>query len=113
MFIGDQVIDDCRDILEDSDFAQHRVSLPLLLMAMTHEGEPDAVNAAPADYLNSPTHQSLYVALHTAGVPHIISDVLLEWQQRALNSLTPLKRSDAVDALECIARDVLASHSRN
>jgi geranylgeranyl pyrophosphate synthase len=105
-----QLIDDCRDVLEDTGSTQRGVSLPLLLLSMTYENEAEAT---PSDCVDSLTRQSLYDALHVAGVPHIISDVLLDWQQRALSSLTPLKRSDAVDTLDCIVRDILAFHSQD
>jgi geranylgeranyl pyrophosphate synthase len=107
-----QLIDDCRDVLEDLDSAGSRGSLPLALLSLIRKGEPDVTEIAPLDSPGFLTRQSMYDTLRVAGVLDVISDVLLEWQQRALNSLTVLRRSEAVDTLEYIARGILASHSQ-
>jgi geranylgeranyl pyrophosphate synthase len=97
-----QVLDDCRDMVDDSDSAKYEISLPLLLLSMTSANE---TGVSRLD--KPPSRQSLIDSLYAANVPSVISDALLEWQRRALNSLAVLDRSEAVDVLEHIARQIL------
>ena len=107
-----QVLDDCRDVLAGSDSTDCEVSLPLLLLSMAAQdtraiGQGQSVDIAKPG--NSLSKETLFGVLDKAGVPDIITDVLLEWQRDALNSLAPLKHSEAVTALEGIVQHVLAT----
>jgi geranylgeranyl pyrophosphate synthase len=97
-----QVLDDCRDVLVNSNAGGCEISLPLLLLSMANEkGCREAQEDFPFP------KETLFNALREAGVPEVISDVLLEWQRRALDSLAPLGSSEAVATLKSILDRVL------
>jgi hypothetical protein len=108
-----QLIDDCRDIPEDSVSTRRGASLPLILLSMTCEDESDETGIPPSYSDGVLARRSFYETLHTRGVPHIVSDILLEWQHRAINALAPLERSEAVTTLERIAREILVPGSQD
>jgi geranylgeranyl pyrophosphate synthase len=108
-----QLIDDCRDIPEDSASTRRAVSLPLILLSMSCQDERDEARIPPSDCDGVLARGLFYETLHTFGVPHVISDVLLEWQRRALKALMPLERSDAVTALERIAQQIVVPDSQD
>jgi geranylgeranyl pyrophosphate synthase len=102
-----QLIDDCRDLPEDWRAPWREASLPLAILSMISEGKKDEARIPPLGSYDAPARQSAYETLHAVGVPHIISDVLRKWQERALRALMPLERSDAVTMLERIAQEIL------
>jgi geranylgeranyl pyrophosphate synthase len=105
-----QILDDCRDVLVGSETADCEISLPLLLLSTTAEN--DLAGRQRLHILSTgppPSREALLQVLHEADVPDIITDVLLEWRRRALNSLTALKHSEAVDALRGIVEHILTS----
>jgi len=81
-----QVLDDCRDML-DAQTGKREVSLPALLYSAA-VGQQEIV------------HPESRSNLQEAGVPESITGILATWWQRALDSLKPLKPSDATDALK-------------
>jgi len=103
-----QVIDDCRDVLRHPDTADYEVSLPLLLLLLTTHKGPSRHQVTR---LLSPgacrERQALFEVLHRANVPAIITDVLLEWRRRALDSLKSLEHPSVVQMLEGILDHVL------
>jgi geranylgeranyl pyrophosphate synthase len=108
-----QLLDDCRDIPEDSVSTRRGASLPLILLSMTCDDELDGATIPPSHSDGVLARRSFYETLHARGVPQIVSDILLEWQHRAINALAPLERSDAVTALERIAQDILVPGSQD
>jgi geranylgeranyl pyrophosphate synthase len=106
-----QLIDDCRDIPEDWDSSRRAVSLPLILLSMSVGDELAKIPIAPLNSDDAETRQAVYETLYSIGVPHVISDVLLEWQDRAFKALEPLGQSDAVAVLKRIAQEVLVFDS--
>ncbi len=101
-----QVIDDCRDVWLDGKAVDKISTLPMLLRAelikpkskkkqkarkflpLQEAGEPDPVYTAD-------------------GIPEIITDILQEWQRRALGSLYRLDASEVRRSLEDILALVL------
>lgn len=87
-----QVLDDCRDILDESaSKARYEVSLPLLLYyASNPQGRTQAM----------PTNRKeLTRRLKAAHVQDVIAEVLADWRERALSSLQALDSSEAVELL--------------
>jgi geranylgeranyl pyrophosphate synthase len=95
-----QVLDDCRDLLDDPVTPGNQVYLPLLLHAL-------ATNSDQIVFPQDHSSAALNKILEEAGVPALLSTILLEWRQRALNSLQPLNPSPAKDALEQIVTAIL------
>ena len=91
-----QLIDDCRDAFNQSSEAINwEISLPLLLYLMT-VGEEDIVFpnvSSRAEWSNS---------LQEAGVIQAISELLLQWKTRALESISSLPQSREKRILERI-----------
>ena len=81
-----QVLDDCRDML-DTQTGKREVSLPVLLYSA----------AAGQQQITYPDSRS---SMQGSGVPETITGILAAWWQRALDSLKPLKMSDAADILK-------------
>lgn len=82
-----QLMDDCRDAFSQSqDEINWEVSLPLLLYLMAIEEEnllfPEVSSRAAWSEI-----------LQKTGVIHTISELLLQWRSRALESLVPLPQS--------------------
>lgn len=97
-----QVVDDCRDVLMNSPTGKREISLPVLLLSMA--GESDlAVERQDDGRGGTPlSRETLLDVLGEADMTTIITDVLLEWRQCALNSLSPLDNSEAVATLESV-----------
>ena len=82
-----QLIDDCRDAMTDTQEAvEWQISLPLLLYLMI-TGEEKII------FPQVNTKAEWGKLLKEAGVIHAISSILLEWKNRALQSLEPLQES--------------------
>jgi hypothetical protein len=96
-----QLIDDCRDAFTLSQDAMHwEISLPLLVYLMTIGKEeliyPEVSSKAQWSNL-----------LREKGVIHVISSLLLEWRNLALESLKPLSMSNERLILESIPSLIL------
>lgn len=105
-----QILDDCRDVLAGSHIGSCEISLPLLLFFMTAQNDSTEGRRTGISDLATPlSKKALFDVLHETDVPAIISDVLLEWRRRALDSLVPFEECEAVTALEDILDDVLTS----
>ncbi len=74
-----QILDDCRDAL-DRQTGEWEISLPVLLYSMAR-GEKEIVRP------------DTRAQLQESGVPQMISSILADWWQRALDSLAPLEPS--------------------
>ena len=104
-----QVLDDCRDVLAGSDITECEISLPLLLLSMIAQSRTEEQKVdlpAPGTLLSKET---LFDVLREVNVQEIITDVLLEWQRRALSSLNLLRRPEAVAVLEGIVQHILTT----
>ena len=94
-----QVLDDCQDVLKGTDATQYEITLPLLLYSAKLESEQVAMPDVPVETLPK--------VLEEAGIPQAISQVLLEWQRRAFESLAPLEDAKSVSTLKKIVQDIL------
>ena len=109
-----QIMDDCRDVLEGTQnpVAWNGVTceptLPYLLWVATSHVKQDrtwsVLPLSEAAILND---------LIETKVPEIIADVLMEWRQRALESLVDLVPSKSMRALEYILQIFITSPSLN
>ena len=91
-----QLVDDCRDAFSQSSEAIHwEISLPLLLYLMTL-GEENIV------FPNVNSRAEWTDLLQKAGVIQAISELLIQWKTRALESLNPLPQSREKRILERI-----------
>jgi geranylgeranyl pyrophosphate synthase len=96
-----QIIDDCRDVLEETKLSAYEVTLPLLLLA---EKQGRSLSEIMQEYR---TKEALTSGLITADVPEIIASVLLEWRHRAMSSLKNLECTEAVNALETVVQEFI------
>jgi len=99
-----QVLDDCRDVLAGSDVAKCEVSLPLLLFSMSIHNDRTEWNLLDRGTFS---REELFNNLHKADVSYVVTDVLLEWRRRALDSLKPLEHPEGVAMLEGIVDHIL------
>lgn len=99
-----QVLDDCRDIMNRPGTEVDELSLPLVLYAL-------AIGSDRVVYPQINSSMELNQALEMAGVPGALSSILLEWRQRAFDSLGPLKSSQAKSALIQIVDEILETAS--
>jgi geranylgeranyl pyrophosphate synthase len=96
-----QVIDDCRDVFDNSDTNTYEVTLPLLFLS-EKLGEP--ISSLVRRYESK---EALSKALNINGVPEMITSVILEWRRRALASLMIFERTSVVENLETILQDFI------
>jgi geranylgeranyl pyrophosphate synthase len=96
-----QILDDCRDVLDESEtMATYEISLPLLLYyAASPQGKTLPV---PTD------RKELLRRLDGVHVQDMIADVLANWRGRALSSLQSLEDSGAVEQLKVFIDRILA-----
>ena len=91
-----QLIDDCRDVLNQSqDITDWEISLPLLLYML----------ATGEEHIRFPkvgSRAELSDLLGRMGIINTIASLLLEWKNRALESLKPLSISREKQVLESI-----------
>lgn len=90
-----QVVDDSRDWQDAGKHPTGEVTLPILIYALT------AGNTA-AQALSECSPEERGARLATAGVPQVISEIVLEWRKRALAALEGLPASPERDALVAI-----------
>jgi hypothetical protein len=91
-----QLMDDCRDAFNDSQEAINwEISLPLLLYLMA-VGEENII------FPEVRSRSEWSNLLKETGVIDAISSLLLQWKSRALESLTPLRKSREKNILERI-----------
>jgi geranylgeranyl pyrophosphate synthase len=104
-----QVIDDCRDSLSDSKTSSYEASLPLLLRSLYVETylEGDTLQAYSAKSVTGETKSELFSSITGTGVPEVITDVLQQWQQIALERLAKLEQNEQIEILKEIALGVL------
>ena len=102
-----QVLDDCRDIIIDSETMKHKAPLPLILRSLVihHPENQERTDAIIPGKRQSKDH--LFATLEEAEVPEIIATVLLEWRRRALDSLQIFEVSKNVVVLEGIVEQIL------
>ena len=98
-----QVVDDCRDVLDEPDVSAYEVTLPLLMLALRREESIVGLMAS----LNS--REALSDAINESNLPEMITSVLLEWHRRALEGLQILEHNEAVIALEGILTDFVTT----
>ncbi len=98
-----QIIDDCRDVLDEPDASIYEVTLPLLMLALRREESIIELMAS----INS--REALSVAFSEANVPEMITSILLEWHRRALESLANLEHNNEIIALEGILKDFVTT----
>ena len=104
-----QVIDDCRDFWIEAEFSGEQGALPAILHSMAAD-QPSRkrVNLKNRTWLpGARSHNQGSNMLIEAGIPEIITDILLEWRRRALESLSILEPSEARRALEYVLEHVL------
>ncbi len=96
-----QILDDCRDILDESgEETAYEVSLPILLYyAANPPGNAQAI---------STNRTELMQGFQAAQVQDVIADVLANWRERALFSLQSLPPSKAVEQLAAFVDRILA-----
>lgn len=97
-----QVIDDCRDMFDDSNTDTYEITLPLLLLS-EKLGEP-----IPLLVRRLETKEALSKTLNVQGVPDMITSVLMEWHRRAEENLLVLEQSSEVQALEVILQEFVS-----
>jgi geranylgeranyl pyrophosphate synthase len=95
-----QVVDDTRDLWNDAHHSHKSPTLPTILheLATGHSSIHDPDHSLPR---NVSTDKELEIAksLMEANIPTVISDILLEWRRRGLESLSILKPSSSRDIL--------------
>jgi geranylgeranyl pyrophosphate synthase len=96
-----QILDDCRDILDESGSEiAYEVSLPILLYYSSNaQGKAQAL---------STNRTELMQGFEAAHVQDVIADVLANWRERALTSLQSLPPSQAVEQLAAFVDRILA-----
>lgn len=102
-----QILDDCRDVVVDRAALDSELTLPWLLYALVMQSRSQAGGTA-LFFEGEPDDEGRGGALHEAGVPGIIADIVEEWRRRALDSLSILEPSQAADALKNILQRVPA-----
>jgi geranylgeranyl pyrophosphate synthase len=102
-----QVIDDCRDVFDNSDTNPYEVTLPLLFLS---EKLGDPISLLVRRYKSK---EALLKALNINGVPEMITSVVLEWRRRALASLMIFERTSVVENLETILQDFITKPRLN
>ena len=98
-----QIVDDCRDVIDEPDANAYEVTLPLLMLALRREKSIVELMAS----FNS--RETLLAAFNESNVPETITSVLLEWHRRALEGLQVLERNEAAIALEGILTDFVTT----
>lgn len=91
-----QIIDDCRDVLEEPENSTYEITLPLLILASKRE------KPIPELMRRFNNRDSLLTALKESNVPETITSILMEWHRRAMECLKSLERNEAVITLEKI-----------
>jgi geranylgeranyl pyrophosphate synthase len=95
-----QVMDDIRDLWNDAHHSHKSPTLPTILheLATGHSSIHDLDHSLPR---NVSTDKELEIArsLIKTNIPTVISDILLEWRRRGLESLSILKPSSSRDTL--------------
>ena len=92
-----QVLDDCRDILADLNAATSNITTPLFsLMKIKPESLKPLITEKPKSNRAIMTEN----LLQRTNMPVMISGILLEWRRRALESLTSIEKSAALDLLK-------------
>lgn len=95
-----QVLDDCRDIFDESESGtDFELSLPLLLY----------YTANPQERTQRMTgdRKEIIQRLKAAHVQDVIADVLANWRERAVSSLQSLENSEVIDLLRKIVDRIL------
>jgi geranylgeranyl pyrophosphate synthase len=95
-----QVVDDTRDLWNDAQHSHKFPTLPTILHELA-TGDSSIHNADHSSPRNVSTDKELEIArsLMEENIPTVISDVLLEWRRRGLESLSILKPSSSRDNL--------------
>ena len=100
-----QVLDDCRDVFDESPSKGYEVSLPLLLYYAGNpkrRTEPMAAN-----------RKALTRRLKAARVQDMIADILGNWRERAITSLQAVDDSEAVRLLGTFVDRILSPEKKN
>ncbi|MFZ6027799.1 MAG: polyprenyl synthetase family protein [Chloroflexota bacterium] len=93
-----QILDDCRDVLDGQ--GNYEKSLPILLYSSAIRSETIVLPEAKS-------RGALLKTLDETGTLQVISNILLNWQERGLTSLNVLNPSVAVGDLKYILMDAL------
>jgi len=104
-----QVMEDCRDFWIDVEASDKQQTLPAILQSLVPvQPSRKRVNLKNRTRLpGAQSHIQSSKTLIEAGIPEIITDILLEWRRRALESLSVLEPSEARRALEEVLEHVL------
>jgi geranylgeranyl pyrophosphate synthase len=101
-----QVLDDCRDIWEQSRGPVGELSLPLLMYKLV-EGKQILNESEIKELLLGP-RDHLYLMFEKTKVPELLSDILMEWRRRALDCLVLLPESAERDTLAALPDQILS-----
>lgn len=105
-----QVIDDCRDVWMDVKDEKTVSPLPMLLYRLIGNQSDQIDNSKPlsVELVENNTLEKKARLLTEAGIPEIVTEILLEWRRRALDSLQVISPSQAKEALVGIVEQALS-----